>query len=124
MEKVELVKCLKRFSFTARKKDGIRAGLDHHLQSPELKKPFSITTDPEFLQANKVLDMFIKPMRKNGKIAGVVHKETLTREIDEKLFQSGQFGPADSKNPTQQLFGLGCERVILNSSLDFKCNLV
>ena len=57
--------------------------------------------DPEFTQANKALDAFVKTLRKDGEIAGVVHKETLTREIVEKLFQSGQLGPADSKNPSQ-----------------------
>ena len=79
----------------------IRAGLDRYLQSTELKKPFSIMADPEFTQANKALDAFVKTLRKDGEIAGVVHKETLTREIVEKLFQSGQLGPADSKNPSQ-----------------------
>ena len=111
MEKGELAKCLEKFYLSARQKDGsyyksttlrcIRAGLDRHLQRPELTKPFSIITDPEFLQANKALDAFIKTLRKNGEIAGVVHKETLTREIVEKLFHFGQFGPADSKNPIQ-----------------------
>ena len=111
MEKSELAKCLEKFYLSARQKDGgyykatslrsIRAGLDRYLQSTELKKPFSITADPEFTQANKALDAFVKTLRKDGEIAGVVHKETLTREIVEKLFQSGQLGPADSKNPSQ-----------------------
>ena len=57
--------------------------------------------DPEFTQANKALDAFVKTLGKDGEIAWVVHKETLTREIVEKLFQSGQLGPADSKNPSQ-----------------------
>ena len=58
MEKVELAKCLERFYLSARQKDGsyyksstlrsIKAGLDRYLQSPELKKPFSIITDPDF----------------------------------------------------------------------------
>ena len=111
MEKSELAKCLEKFYLSARQKDGgyykatslrsIRAGLDRYLQSTELKKPFSIMADPEFTQANKALDAFVKTLRKDGEIAGVVHKETLTREIVEKLFQSGQLGPADSKNPSQ-----------------------
>ena len=74
MEKGEVAKCLERFYLSARQKDGsyyksttlrcIRAGLDRHLQRPELTKPFSIITDPEFLQANKALDAFIKTLRK------------------------------------------------------------
>ena len=111
MEKVQLAKCLEKFYLGARQKDGgyykssslrsIRAGLDRFLQSPELKKPFSIITDPEFTQANRALDAFDKILRKDGDIVGVVHKGTLTREVVEKLFQSGQLGPADSKCPFQ-----------------------
>lgn len=112
MEKVDLAKCLEKFYLGARQKDGnyyykasslrsIRAGLDRFLQSPELKKPYSIISDPEFLQANKALDAFVKTLRKDGDIAGVVHKDTLTREVVEKLFETGQLGPADSKYPTQ-----------------------
>lgn len=111
MEKVELAKCLEKFYLGARQKDGtyykssslksIRAGLDRYLQSPEIKKPFSIITDPEFIQANKALDAFVKTLRKDGAIPGVVHKETLTREVVEKLFETGQLGPANSKSPTQ-----------------------
>ena len=112
MENIELGKCLEKFYLSARQKDGgyykaittlrsIRAGLDQYLQSTELKKPFSIIMDPEFVQANKALDAFLKTLRKDGEIAGVVHKETLTREIIEELFQSSQLGPADTKNPSQ-----------------------
>ena len=99
MEEVELAKCLEKFYLSARQKDGnyygasslksIRAGLDGFLQSLELKKPYSIISDPEFLQANKVLDAFVKTLRKDGDIAGVVHKDTLTREVVEKLFETG-----------------------------------
>ena len=104
MEKVELAKCLEKFYLGARQKDGnyykasslksIRAGLDRFLQSPELKKPYSIISDPEFLQVNKALDAFVKTLSKDGDIAGVVHKDTLTREVVEKLFETGQLGPA------------------------------
>ncbi|XP_078371764.1 uncharacterized protein LOC144655391 isoform X2 [Oculina patagonica] len=64
-------------------------------------RTFSIITDPEFIQANKALDAFVKTLRKHGAIPGVVHKETLTREVVEKLFETGQLGPANSKSPTQ-----------------------
>ena len=113
IKKIDLGKCLDKFYLSARQKDGgyykatslrsIRAGLDRYLQSTELKKPFSIITDPEFVQANKALDAFLKTLRKDGEIAGVVHKETLTREIVEELFHSGQLGPTDTKNPSQVL---------------------
>ena len=74
MEKVELAKCLETFYLGARQKDGnyykasslksIRAGLHRFLQSPELKKPYSIISDPEFLEANKALDAFVKHWEK------------------------------------------------------------
>ena len=88
MEKVELVRCLEKFYLGARQKEGsfykssslrsIRGVLDRYLQSPEFKISFSIITDPAFVQANKALDAFLKTLRKDGEIAGVVHKETLT----------------------------------------------
>ena len=59
--------------------------------------------DPAFNQANKALDAFVKTLRRDGEIAGVVHKQTLTKEIIEKLFQSHQLGPADTKNPSELL---------------------
>ena len=69
MEKVELGKCLEKFYLGARQNDGnyykasslksIRAGLDRLLQSPKLKKLYSIISDPEFLQENKALDAFV-----------------------------------------------------------------
>ena len=49
------------------------------------------------MQANKALDAFLKTLRKDREIAGVVQKETLTQEIVEELSQSGQLGPADTK---------------------------
>ena len=111
MEKVELVRCLEKFYLGARQKEGsfykssslrsIRGGLNRYLQSPEVKISFSIITDPAFVQANKALDAFLKTLRKDGEIAGVVHKETLTREVVKKLFETGELGPADSKSPSQ-----------------------
>ena len=53
-----------------------------------LEKPFSFIKDPEFL-------------RKDHEIVCIVNKETLTREIVEKRFQSVQLGPVDTTNPSQ-----------------------
>ena len=66
-----------------------------------IQKSFSIITDSAFVQANKALDAFLKTLRKDGEIAGVVHKDTLTLEVVKKLFKTGQLGPADSKSPSQ-----------------------
>ena len=72
MEKSELAKCLEKFYLSTRQKDGgyykatslrsIRAGLDRYLQSTELKRPFSIMAYPEFFQAKKALDAFVKTL--------------------------------------------------------------
>ena len=81
MSKEELNAGLKCFYTSARKKDGtyykssstksIRAAIDRFLPSPPQNKPFSIISDPAFTEANKVLDAFVKDLRKKGKIAGV-----------------------------------------------------
>ena len=111
MSKEELNVCLKSFYTSARKKDGtyyksssiksIRAAIDRFLRSPPHNKPFSIISDPGFTEANKVLDAFVKDLRKTGKIAGVVHKKAISKEQVKKLFDSGELGPADSLNPAQ-----------------------
>ena len=65
-------------------------------------KPFSIISDPAFTEANKVLDAFVKDLRKTGKIAGVVHiKKAISKEHVKKLFESSELRPADNLNPTQ-----------------------
>ena len=96
---------------SARKKDctynkssstkSIRAAIDRFLHSPPHNKPFSITSDPSFTEANKVLDTFVKDLRKTGKIASVVHKRAISKEQLKKLFESGELGPVYSLNPAQ-----------------------
>ena len=43
----------------------------------------------------------MKELRKSGKISGVVHKKAILKQQVEKLFQSGELGPADTKDPAQ-----------------------
>ena len=43
----------------------------------------------------------MKDLRKTGKIAGTVHNKSITREQIRCLFEKGQLGPADSKDPVQ-----------------------
>ena len=62
-------------------------------------KQFSIVADPAFTEANKILDAFVKEPRKSGKISGVVHKKAISKQQVEKLFQSGELGPAYTKDP-------------------------
>ena len=111
MSKEELNVFLQCFYTSARKKDGtyykssstksIRPAIDRFLRSPPHHKPFSIISDPSFTEANKVLDAFVKDLRKTGKIADVVHKRAISKEQLKKLFESGELGPADSLNPAQ-----------------------
>ena len=111
MSKERLNACLKCFYTTARKQDGqfykasslksIRAAIDRYLRTPPRCKQFSIIADAAFTEANKVLDAFVKDLRKSGKITGVIHKKPINKEQIEKLFQSGELGPADTKDPAQ-----------------------
>ena len=79
----------------------IRAAMDRFLRELPNSKPFSITAHPAFTEANKVLDAFVKSLRKSGKIAGTIHKESMTEEHIQQLFESGELGSADSKDPAQ-----------------------
>ena len=111
MSKEELNECLKCFYTSARKKDGtkykntsmksIRAAIDRFLRSPPHNKPFSIISDAVFTGANKVLDAFVKDLRRKGKVAGIVHKKAVSKDQIQRLFESGELGPADSQNPAQ-----------------------
>ena len=111
MNKEELNACLKIFYTSARKQNGqfykssslkaIRAANDRYLRMPPQSKQFSIVADPAFTEANKVSDAFVKELRKSGKISGVVHKKAISKRQVEKLFQSGELGRAETKDPAQ-----------------------
>ena len=111
MSKKELNSCLKCFYTFSRKKDGsfyksisiksIRAAIDRYLRSAPHNKSFSIISDPDFTEANNLLDAFVKDLRKTGKIAGVVHKKPISKQqLKKLLFDRGELGPAWSKNPS------------------------
>ena len=97
MSKEDLKVFLKCLYTSARKKEStyykssstksIRAAVDRFLRSPPRNKPFSIISDPAFTEANKVLDAFVKDLRKTGKIAGVVHKKAISKEQVKKLYR-------------------------------------
>ena len=84
----------RNFSFLADKKiDGVQSNYSQKHQTRLKNRLVS-----KKIQA---LDAFVKTPRKDREIACVVNKETLTREIVEKLFQSVQLGLADTTNPSQ-----------------------
>ena len=79
----------------------IRAAIDRFLRSPPHNKPFSIISDAVFTGANKGLDAFVKDLRRTGKVAGIVHKKAVSKDQIQRLFESGELGPANSQNPAQ-----------------------
>ena len=104
--KVELNACLKSFYTSARKQDGqfykssslksSRAAIDRYLRRSPHSKRFSIVVDPAFAEANKILDAFVKELRKTG-----LHKKAITKRQVDKLFQTRELGPADAKDPAK-----------------------
>ena len=102
-------KCLSMFYLSARKQDGshykktslmlIRAVLNRYLRSPPLNKKFSICDGIQFNKANKALHSYLKHLASTGKIVGTIHKNPLTAEIIQKLFDSGELASADTKRP-------------------------
>jgi len=107
----QLNKCLQKFYLSARKRDGtfynkksltaIRAALDRHLRGPPLNKPFSIIGDPLFNEANKTLSNYLKTLSKRGDIAPTAHKQALTKEVIEKLYDEEELTEFDTLNPAK-----------------------
>ena len=83
MTKEELNVCLKSFYTSARKHDG------------------QFYKSSAFTEANKILDAFVKDLRKSGRIRGIVHKKAISKQQIPKLFESGELRPADTKDPAQ-----------------------
>ena len=79
----------------------IRAAIDRYLKQEPINKPWSIVGDNEFKKANDTLNAVCKNLMKEGKVRPVVHKTPITSEQLQKLFESGQLGNADTKDPKQ-----------------------
>ena len=111
MSTAELNKCLRKFYLSARKHDGgfysktslvsIRAAIDRFLRDEPHNKPFSIIGSPEFTEANKALNSFLKTLSKSGDIRPTVHKNPLTREVIESLYEAGELVEATSQDPSK-----------------------
>jgi len=54
-----------------------------------------------FTGAIKVLDAFVKDLKRTGKVAGIVHKKAVSKDQIQRLFESGELGPADSQHLAQ-----------------------
>ena len=102
-------KCLSKFYVSVRRKDGafykrnsllsVRAALDRHLKSPPYNKKFSICDNYLFSEANKTLNSYLKQLVNEGKITGTVHKNPLTSEIIQKLYDVGELADTDTLDP-------------------------
>ena len=79
----------------------IRAAIDRYLKQEPINKLWSIVGDNEFKKANDTLNAVCKNLMKEGKGCPVVHKTPITSEQLQKLFESGQLGNADTKDPKQ-----------------------
>ena len=109
MEVTEINNCLSKFYLSARKQDrshykktsllSIRAGLHRYLRSPPIKKKFFICDTIQFNEANKALNSYLKHLASTGKIAGTAHRNPLTAEVIQKLFEAGELACAETKNP-------------------------
>ena len=71
-----------------------------------LNEPFSvISDDPAFTESNKAL-AHLKTTQKSGDIAGLLEpirnaRKPISKEQEKKLYDSGEFGQGESKNPAQ-----------------------
>ena len=114
MEVEEINNCLSKFYLSARRKDGscykktsllsIRAALDRYLRSPPFNKKVSICDTVQFNEANKALNSYLKHLASSGKIAGTLHKNSLTTETVQKFFEAGQLASAETRNPRPTWF--------------------
>ena len=97
MLKEELNVCLKCFYMSVRKKDrtsykssstkSIRAAIDRFLRLLPHNRLFSIITDPTFTEANKVLDAFVKDLRKKGEKTWHRPQKSNLERADEEIIR-------------------------------------
>ena len=113
MEKEELNECLTMFYAAVRRVDGtefkvsslkaIRAAIDRYLRQPPNNKPWSIVGDSAFQKSNKVLNAICKQMMQDGKVGPTIHKNPVTSEQLQQLYETGHLGEWDTLDPSQLL---------------------
>ena len=113
MEKEELNECLTTFYAAVRREDGtefkvsslkaIRAAIDRYLRQPPNNKPWSIVGDSAFQKSNKVLNAICKQMMQDGRVGPTIHKNPITSEQLQQLYETGQLGEWDTLDPSQLL---------------------
>ena len=113
MEREELNECLTMFYAAVRQKDGtefkvsslkeIRAAIGRYLRQPPNNKPGSIVGDSAVQKSNKVLNAICKQMMQDGKVGPTIHKNPITSEQLQQLYEIGQLGEWDTLDPSQLL---------------------
>ena len=84
----------------------LRAATDCFLRSLPLNKPFFTISDPAFTEVNKALEHLQKTSEKHAQhglieLIKKTDQKPISNEQMKKLFDSGELGPAESKNPAQ-----------------------
>ena len=74
------------------KTSSLRTAIERYLKQPPLNKPWSIVRDPAFESAKKVLSAICRKNVQEGKASPIVHKQPITKEQVQQLFQTGQLG--------------------------------
>ena len=110
MEKEELNECLTMFYPAVRREDdtefkvsslkAIRAAIDRYLRQPPNNRPWSIVGDSAFQKSNKVLNAICKQMMQEGKVQPTIHKNPITSEQLQQLYETGQLGEWDTLDPS------------------------
>ena len=113
MEKQELNECLTMFYAAVRREDGtefkvsslkaIQAAIDRYLRQPPNNKPWSIVGDSAFQKSSKVLNAICEQMMQDGKVGPTIHKNPITSEQLQQLYETGHLGEWDTLDPCHQL---------------------
>ncbi|XP_053392165.1 uncharacterized protein LOC128554873 [Mercenaria mercenaria] len=69
---------------------GLRAGINRYLTTPPVSRQINIMKDRDFMFSNQVLSGLVKGLKREGKDLSK-HKEPITEDDVNKLFESGLF---------------------------------
>lgn len=109
----ELCTKLRRFYGEVQTKDGkpysksaligLRAGLNRHMQSPPFNRTLNITTDVDFLPANKILTGKIRSNRAEGNDI-TQHKKSISKGDINKMYSSGVLNDSNPQALQNKVF--------------------
>ena len=79
----------------------IRATIDQYLRQPSNNNPWSIVGDSAFKKSNKVFNAICKQMMQEGKVGPAIHKNPITNEQLQQLYETSHLGEWDTLDPSQ-----------------------